>query len=194
MKVKTCTEKAAKYIYYSIRERLAANQIAEFANLNLTHQSPVDGHEKWDVVYEEGSEPQIIIAELKVRKKFLEYFDGTYDGDKGVVFEKLKYDELMEKCNTTRGKLTKIKPKFIVVLFDCVLIFDVNNIPPTEFKIKKQRASSVNGSDLTKDKWVTYLDPSTAQVIPLKIDYDRLNADAKVIFKYEYPNTKLIID
>lgn len=193
MKTKVTTEKAAKYIYYSIRERLAAHQIAKYMNLNITHVSPIDGHEKWDVVYEEGIKPQINIAELKVRRKFLEFFDGA-GGENGLIFEKLKYDELMEKCNTTRGKLTGIKPKFIVVLFDCVLIFDIINIFPADFKVKDLRASSVNGSDLTKDKMVTYLDPSTAIKIPLEIDYDKLNADAKVIFNYEYPTTLLKIN
>lgn len=193
MKTKVTTEKAAKYIYFSIRERLAAHQIAKHLNLNITHVSPIDGHEKWDVVYEEGIKPQINIAEIKVRKKFLETFNGL-GGENGIIFEKLKYDELMEKCNTTRGKLTGIKPKFIVVLFDCVLIFDVINIFPADFKVKDLRASSVNGCDKTKDKWVTYLDPNTAIKVPLVIDYDALNADAKVIFNYEFPTTKLIIN
>lgn len=187
MKVKQLNEDDARMTYYSIRERLAAIELAKELNLDITNMSDEEGKESWDIIYNKDNMTNI--AEIKVRKRFSTDFDG-----KKWIFEKIKYDALIKLINSKEGIAFNLQPKFIIFFFDKVAIFDVNQIKEENFFIEELRASSVNGYQNKKPKQITHLDLANANIIDYQLDYDKLNINAKNIFKYRYPTTKLTLN
>lgn len=186
MKIITLPNDQAKFIYYNIRERQAAFQLPEADELiKITHVSPDTGFTSWDCVLTSGS--TTAVAELKVRKKFSDSFDD-------FIFEKIKYDELIKCTNTDKAKRNGVKPFFIVFFFDCIAVWDISSLSEKDFKQEVLRATSVNGNEDKKEKTVTYLKLSDAHIIKYQLDYDKLNLNAKTVFKYKYPNNKLNIN
>lgn len=186
MKIKTLSENQAMFTFYNIRERQAANQLQEADELiRITHISDEESYTSWDVVLTSGA--TIAVAELKVRKKFSDSFDD-------FIFEKIKYDELKKCTSTDKGKRNKVKPFFITFFFDCIAVWDITNLKDDDFKPEVLRSTSVNGNKDKKEKLVTYLKLEDAHIINYQLDYDKLNLNAKTIFKYKYPNNKLNIN
>ena len=189
MKIQTCTENDARFIYYSIRERLAAYEIAPLLGWDITNVSEEEGSASWDLIYSAGTE--FNIGEIKLRKQNLHEFDeAEYPG---LIFEKKKYDALMTLSQSPKGIETNIQPKFILVLKDCIAIYDVNKVQPTDFKMVNLRSKSVNGSDAREMKNVTYLQPEEFTIINHIVNTDNISIRARIIFEYRYPNTKLIL-
>ena len=176
--IRTLSPKDAKFIYYSIRERLAFQELAKHMNYNLHYMSDHEGYESWDVIY---TDKHRSIAEIKVRKHNSTAFDGW-------VFEKRKLTAL---TTNTQGRLIEHipnQPVYVLFLFDGVYIWDVNKMNPEDFKSDRLRKESVNDDMGAVDKDVIYLSLKDAQKIDYVLDYDKLGTHAKIVFKAEYPN------
>jgi hypothetical protein len=188
MKIKKLTPKQAKYTYYSIRERLAFNELAKHMGYMVHEVSDENGFDSWDAIY--TSDKQLrCVCELKVRKHYSTDFDGRF------ILEKTKYDALK---NNLLGRLIshiQLKPMFVMFLFDGIYIWDLDKVNPDSFGMDTLRASSVGGDMTAKDKEITLLNIKDAIKIEYVLDYDKLSFNAKTVFKYMFPsNSKDILN
>ncbi len=179
--MKTIKDDQVKFVYYSIRERMAFNQLTTKLNLVVTEISEEDSNESWDVVFR-TNKGQTCVSEIKVRRKSSTDFPDW-------LFEKKKYDGLMNVV-AHAGNL-KVKPVFITFLNDCVLMWDISHIKPEDFNSQELRATSVNGNQETKQKDVVYLNIKDAIKIDYQIDMAKLDLRAKYVFEYKYQNNNI---
>lgn len=179
--MKTLQDNQVKFVYYSIRERLAFQDLAKMIKLNVSEISDEDGYESWDVIFR-THKGQSCVSEIKVRRRASTEFDTW-------IFEKAKFDGLNQVVARAGG--LKIKPVFIVFFTDCTLIWDVSEIKKDDFNTSVLRASSVDGNDTLTDKEVVYLKPSDATRIEYQVDMDKLNINAKTVFKFKYMNNNI---
>lgn len=170
----------AKFIFYSMRERLAIQELVKHMNYNLHFLSDHDKYDSYDAIY--TNEKQIrCVSEVKIRKHFSTDFEGW-------ILEKRKFDAL---TNNQVGLLLAnlaLKPIYILFLYDMVAIWDLSNIKPEDFKTQVLKHQSVNGNENLIDKEITHLYLKDAQIINYILDYDKLNLYTKVVFKNQYPN------
>jgi len=186
MKITTLQEDQAKFTFYNIRERLAANQLMEADQLiTITHTSDEEAFTSWDVCLNSGSTKAV--CEIKVRKLFTDSFQD-------FILEKHKYDALIEVCNRPKAKENNLQPLYINFFFDKIAVWNISKLKESDFVSVELRATSVDGCEDTKDKMVTYLKIEDAHIINYELDYNKLNVNAKTIFKYKYPNNKLNIN
>lgn len=186
--IKRLTENQAKFSYYSIRERLATIELCDFMNWTLMEMTDDDTFEKWDVMYRASG---TTLAEVKIRRIDSKKYE------KDLILEKTKYDGLQKAAGLISNIVSqlKIRQHFIVFFTDCVAIWDLTKVDPNSFFIDHLRASSVSGYETTIDKMITHLSLDNAQIINYKLDYAKIDYNAKIVFKYKYPhNTSDIIN
>jgi len=185
-KIKTLRQKDVAYIYYGIRERLAFQELENHMNYQAHMTTDEESNDSWDVIYSDHNSR--CIGELKVRKH---YSTETLGGRTGEwILEKTKYDAL---TNSIEGRIVShiaLKPRFIVFFYDCIMIWDLTKIKPSDFIVDKLKNKSVNGEEEYVDKEVVYLKVTDGQKIDFILDYDKLSFNAKTIFKYHYPKNK----
>ena len=185
-KIETLTPNTAKFRYYNIRERKAFEELSEAMGYRISEFSPIDRHESWDVIF--SDEKNRCLGEIKVRKRFSHETPG---GKKGWIFEKTKYDELM---NSHIGRLiahVRLKTVFIVFFFDCVAIWNVADIKESDFAPEWLKCTSVDGREEYKFKDVVFLQLEDAKIIDYKLDYTNLATSSREIFKFLYPNNNI---
>ena len=185
-KIETLTANNAKFRYYNIRERKAFEELSEALGWRISEFSPIDRHESWDCIY--SDEKNRCLGEIKVRKRFSHETPG---GKRGWIFEKTKYDELM---NSHIGRLIahiRLKTVFIVFFFDCVAIWDVSKLKDSDFAPEWLKERSVDGTESYRNKDVTFLQLEDAKIIKYVLDFDKLAFSSKEVFKFLYPNNKI---
>lgn len=179
--ITTLNKKRSKFIFYSIRERLAIQELASFMNYNLHYLSDHNGYDSYDAIF--TNENQIrCVSEIKIRKHFSTDFEGW-------ILEKRKYDALM---NNEIGLLVpklKLIPLYILFLFDGCYVWDLNKVTPN-FTTENLRHESVGDDMDMVDKERMHLYLKDATKINYILDYDKLNVYAKVVFKNLYPNNR----
>ncbi len=188
MKITKLNEDDARIAYYGIRERLFFNQLSQHMNYNVQYVSDETGHDSWDVIYQEQDGTRNM-GEIKIRKKFSDYFNGEK-----WILEYRKWSEILRLADGIEAKKTHLQGKFILCLFDKVLIWNLRNVKEEDFFIDELRATSVNGSLTVRDKKVAHISKKNAIEIDFKMDYDQLDTDAKFLFNYRYPTSKLILN
>lgn len=183
MEIKKIDSSKSKFIFYGIRERLAWTELETIMGYTTTNISDEDGFESWDVIYDDKGQRNI--AEVKIRKRF-----STDFGGERWILEKTKYDAAMKSLQGEVAKKLHLNTKFIVFFYDCIAIWDLSKIKLTDFFVESLRASSVDGNDDKRDKEITYLKITDAQVIDYQLDFNKLSYNAATVFKYRYPQNK----
>lgn len=183
-KITTLTSEKSKFVFYSLRERLAIYELAKHLKWNLHEVSDHDGFDRYDVIYTNEKSLRCV-GEVKIRRHYSTEFQ-----DKGWVFEKKKYDQLI---NNEVGLLIshlKLRPIYILFLYDKIAIWDVSKINPNDFKSEVLRHESVGGEDNLVDKDVIYLHLKDATIIDYELDYNKLSYNTQIVFGALYPNNK----
>lgn len=181
MKIKRLNENQSKFVYYSIRERLAAIELCDYMGWNLSEMTDDDSYENYDIIYQASGST---VAEVKIRR----IASTKYPED--LILEKIKYDGINKAAQLTSNIISqlKVKQRFIVFFTDCVAIWDVSKISENSFFTSHLRASSVSGYEETVDKIITHLSLKEAEIINYKLDYTKIDYNAKVVFKSKYPH------
>lgn len=183
-KIQTLSPTKSKFVFYSIRERLAIYELAKHMNYNLHEVSDHDGFDRYDVIYTNDKQLRCV-AEVKLRRHY-----STEFLEKGWIFEKKKYDALTS--NEVGLLLThlKLKPLYILFLYDCIAIWDVAKIDRNSFKTEVLRHESVGDEDNLVDKEITHLHIKDATIINYELDFNKLSYNTQIVFGALYPNNK----
>jgi len=182
-RIKILSQEEAKFIFAGIKERLAAHQLMDYLQTEITHETDVEDYDSWDIIWNRGKCPEIL--EIKVRNKFLVDFTPC-----GYIFEYKKFYELKKILGTDRASETGLRGKYLCFFFDGVILWDIRNVKEEDFFQKNLPKSTVNNTgDISKK--ITYLKYEDGIKIDFVIDYDKLKLDACDIFRFKYPLNKL---
>lgn len=142
------------------KERQALAALAPRIGCKVTYTTPIGSYKHYDAALECKNNTWKV--EIKIRNRNTTDFDNC-------IFEKYKYDELINPTYGEQNQFKADKSMFIVQYNDYIHFWDItaNNAP--EWLEQNLTATSVDGNDQRKWKQVTYLPfTSTFYNIPTK--------------------------
>jgi|688.fasta_scaffold147638_2 hypothetical protein len=137
-----------KFEIAEAKERIALDELAPRIGCKVVYTTPIGSYKHYDAVLDCAKHTWKV--EIKLRNRKTSDFDDC-------IFEKYKYDELINPTYGEHNEFKADKSMFIVKYNDLIHFWEItaNNAP--EWQDNNLTATSVDGDDKRKWKQVTYL-------------------------------------